>query len=88
MGQKGHIRDFFEKRPPQNFTLLPFPPPCSIPFLSIFYENKALHNFRKREQRSIVERNIALEYALDTPLIYYFVQSTRGSYTEECQKQL
>lgn len=26
--------------------------------------DKVLHNFRKRRQRSIVERNIGLEYAL------------------------
>ena len=27
-------------------------------------QNKALHNFHKRGQRSIVEQNIGLEYAL------------------------
>ena len=36
----------------------------SIPFLSVLHQNKALHNFRKRVQRLIVERNIGLEYAL------------------------
>ena len=57
IGQKGH---FFEKKKcPQNFT-----PPYSIPFLSVLHQNKALHNFCKKEQRSIVECNIGLEYAL------------------------
>ena len=35
----------------------------SIPFLSVLHQNKALYNFRKTGQRSIVERNIGLEYA-------------------------
>ena len=42
------------------------PSPYSIPFLSVLHQNKVLHNFRKREQRSIVERNIGLGYALIT----------------------
>ena len=50
----------FLKKGPQNFP----PPLYSIPFLRILHQNKALHNFRKRVQRSIVERNIGLEYAL------------------------
>ena len=40
------------------------PPPNSIPFLSVLHQNKALYNFRKRVQYSIVECNIGLEYAL------------------------
>ena len=39
-------------------------PPYSIPFLSFSHQNKALYNFRKKGQRSIVERSIGLEYAL------------------------
>ena len=39
-------------------------PPYSIPFLSVLHQSKALHNFRKGGQRSIVERNISLEYGL------------------------
>ena len=40
-------------------------PPTSywIPFLSVLHRNKALFNFRKRGQRSIVQRNVGLEYA-------------------------
>ena len=38
--------------------------PLFNPFLSILHQNKVLHNFCKRGQRSIVERNIGLEYAL------------------------
>ena len=53
--KKGH---FFEKRVPK------IPPLYSIPFLSVLRQNIALNNFRKRWQRSIVERNIGLEYAL------------------------
>ena len=58
IGQKGH---FFMKKGHQKS-----PPPTtySIPFLSVLHQNKDLSNFRKRGQRSIVERNIGLEYAL------------------------
>ena len=38
--------------------------PYSTPFLSVLHQNKAIHNFRKKGQRSIVERNIGLQYAL------------------------
>ena len=38
--------------------------PYSIPFLSVLHQNKAMHNFRKKGQRSIVERNIGLQYTL------------------------
>ena len=31
---------------------------------SVLHRNKALYNFRKKGQRSIVERNTGLEYAL------------------------
>ena len=47
---------FFEKRT--------HPRPYSIPFLSVLHQNKALHIFHIRGQRSIVERNVCLEYAL------------------------
>ena len=40
----------------------------SISFLSVLHQNKALYNFRKRGQRSIVERNIGLECALQGQL--------------------
>ena len=38
--------------------------PYSIPFLSVLHRNKALYNFLKRGQCSIVDRNIGLEYFL------------------------
>ena len=50
---------FFEKRASKIS-----PPPYSIPFLSVLHQNKAFHNFRKRGQRSVVERNKGLENAL------------------------
>ena len=37
-----------------------------ISFLKVLYQNKALHNFSKRGQDSIVKRNIGLEYSLST----------------------
>ena len=52
---------FFYKKGTKN---LPPPLPYSIPFLSVFHQNKNLHNFLKRGQRSIVELSIGLEYAL------------------------
>ena len=57
INQKGH---FFEKRAPKISP----PPTYSIPFLSGLHQNKALYNFPKKGQRSIVECNIGLEYAL------------------------
>ena len=51
--EKGHL---FEKRAPT--------PPYSISFLNVLYQNKALHNFCKGGQLTIVEHNIGLEYAL------------------------
>ena len=33
-------------------------------FLNLLHQNKALNNFRQREQRSVVKRSIGLEYAL------------------------
>ena len=48
----------------QNPPPTPHPHPYTINFLSVLHQNKALHNFYKRRQRSIVERNIGLEYAL------------------------
>ena len=50
---------FFEKRTPKISPL----PTYSIPFLSILVFYIKIQ-FRKRGQRSIVERNIGLEYAL------------------------
>ena len=55
---------FFWKNEPKNFT----PNRYSILFLCVFHQNKALYNFCKRGQRSIVEPNIGLEYALLTIL--------------------
>ena len=53
-------RSILARKDPKNFT----PAPYSIPFLSVLHQNKALHNFRKRGQLSIVERNVGLEYPL------------------------
>ena len=53
-------RALFLKKGTKNST----PPPHSIPFLRVLNQNKALYNFCKRGQRSMVERNIGLEYAL------------------------
>ena len=50
------------KKAPKIFPSLPWP--YSIPFLSVLHQNKAFHGFRKKGQRSIVEHNIDLEYAL------------------------
>ena len=55
---------FFEKRAPKILRLPPSPHTYSILFLSDLHRNKALYDFRKRGQRSIVERNISLEYSL------------------------
>ena len=54
---------FFGKKGTKSFT-----PPFSIPFLSVVHQNKALYNFRKMGQYSIVQRNIGLEYALSAIL--------------------
>ena len=43
----GQKECFFEKKDPQKFTT-----PCSIPFLSVLHENKALHNFHEWGQRA------------------------------------
>ena len=43
------------------------PTPYSISFLSALHQNKALHKFNKRGQRSMVERNIGLEYIVQPP---------------------
>ena len=61
MYEKGAV---FLKKGPQ---ILHLAPPYSIPFLSVLYQ--ILYNFRKRGQRSIVECNISLEYALHTQTI-------------------
>ena len=57
--KKEHL---FYKKGPKIY--LPPPLPYSIPFLSVFHQNKNLHNFLKRGQRSIVEISMGLEYAL------------------------
>ena len=38
--------------------------PFSIPFLSVLYQNKALHKFHKRWQRPTVERIKGLDWGL------------------------
>ena len=48
---------FFQKRTPKIS-------PYSIPFLSVLHQNKALYDFWKKWQLSIVERNIGLKYDL------------------------
>ena len=71
--KKGHFickKDTFEKRALflKKRHQIFHPPPYSIPFLSVLYQNKALYNFRKRGRSSIVKRNIepniGLEYTL------------------------
>ena len=47
--------------------------PYSIPFLSFSHQNKALHGFRKRGQRLIVEHNIGLEYTLMIACKIFFI---------------
>ena len=47
------------------------PSPNSTPFLSALHQNKALYNFRTRVHRSIVERNVGLEYVLNS--FYKFI---------------
>ena len=59
---------FLKKRYQKFHLLLPY----SIPIPGVLHQNKALYNFRKRGQRSIVERNIGLEYALYSVIIYFF----------------
>ena len=58
---------FFEKGAPKIS-----PSPYSISFLSVLHQNKTLYNFPKRGQRSIVERNIDLEYVLNSMIGTYF----------------
>ena len=48
---------FLTKRAPKNA------PPPSIQS-SVLHQNKALHNFHKRWQHSVVEHNICIEYTL------------------------
>ena len=47
------------------------PSPYSTPFLSALHQNKALYNFCTRVHRSIVERNVGLEYVLNS--FYTFI---------------
>ena len=79
IGQKGNFimkkGTFFKKRAPK------IPPPYSIPFLSVLRQNKALYNFRKRGQRSIVERNIGLKYPLEPPNTFQLLLPTTVSWT-------
>ena len=58
---------FFKKRAPKIAPLF-------NPFSSVLHQNKALHNFSKRRQHSIVERNIGLEYS---PGEFFSLQSSR-----------
>ena len=48
-------RHFFWKRGPPTYL---------IPFLNILHQNKALYNFCKKGQLSLIGRNIDLKYAL------------------------
>ena len=52
---------FFHEKGKQNF-IPPLPP-----LFSVLHQNKALYDFHKRGQHSIVECNIGLEYALASP---------------------
>ena len=65
--EKGHL---FEKGA-QKFH----PPLHSTPFLHVLHQNKALHNFCKSGQGSIVEHNIGLEYALSIFFLYFPLHS-------------
>ena len=66
---------FFEKKK-QHQTI--HPTPYSILFLSVLYQNKALYNFRKRGEYSIVEHNKGLEYALHSQInLIKFVEPCR-----------
>ena len=51
-------RHFKKKKAPECLPLF------SIPFLSVFHQNKGLHNLQQKVQHLIVEHNIDLEYAL------------------------
>ena len=46
-----------------------FHPSYLISFLSALHQNKALYNFRKRGQRSIVKRNIERNIGLQDTLL-------------------
>ena len=64
-----YLNRAYSKNLEQHSIFYPLPPPSppsffSIPFLSVLDRNKVLQNFRKREQRLIVERNKGLDYAL------------------------
>ena len=54
-----HFSFSLEKKGTKNFTT-----PYSIPFLSVLHQNKALHNFHKREQHPTVGRTKGLDYGL------------------------
>ena len=49
--------------------------PYAILFVSVLHQNKALHNLRKRGQRSIAKRNIGQEYVLTGVLLLRTVAS-------------
>ena len=72
---------FYEKRA----LFLKKGPPNAILFLGVLHQNKALHNFHKKGQASMVECNIGLEYALnviqglDLNFNLYFLTLLRGA---------
>ena len=71
--RKGH---FLMKKGTKNYP----PSPYSISFLSALHQNKALYNFRKRGQHSIVKCSVGPEYAL------YIVNDTACQQQEALKK--
>ena len=61
LGQRSILAYSILKKRAPEIPSLPTPRLYSIPFLRVLHQNKALYNFRKKGQRSIVERNISLE---------------------------
>ena len=66
-------RSILARKSTKNFTSRPHPSLFNS-FLSVLHRNKALYNFHKREQRSILDHNIGLEYtAFINPLVYSYI---------------
>ena len=66
-------RSILARKSTKNFTSPPHPSLFN-PFLSVLHRNKALYNFHKRGQRSILELNIGLEYTVFImPLVYSYI---------------